>query len=70
MASQEIPSGDGVKNISIPRSDAYEKIATTLQILYQASFKFSPSLCLKLRTSLSGVLTMIGELAMRAKKMI
>ena len=35
-----------------------------LQILYEASFKFSPSLCLKLRTSRSGVLTTIEGLAM------
>ena len=34
-----------------------------LQILCQASFRFSPSLCLKLRTSWSGVLTIIGGLA-------
>ena len=27
MATQEIPSGNGIKNISIPRSDAYIKIA-------------------------------------------
>ena len=33
--------------IPIPHSRA-------LQILYQASFRFSPSLCLKLRTSFSG----------------
>ena len=26
MATQEIPSGNGVKNISVPRSDAYIKI--------------------------------------------
>ena len=60
MATQEIPSGK-------PRSSAYIKIAEkngsrllpgrsilSMQILYQASFKFSPSLCLKLRTSFSG----------------
>ena len=67
MATQEISSGNGIKNISIPRRDAYIKIAKrievdcflvdlfcALQILYQASFIFSPSLCLKLRTSFSG----------------
>ena len=67
MATQEIPSRNGIKNISIPRSDAYIEIAKkngsillsgrsilSMQILYQASFRFSPSLCLKLRTSFSG----------------
>ena len=67
MATQEISSGNGIKNISIPRSDAYIKlrrrtevdgflvdIFCAFQILDQASFRFSPSLCLKLRTSFSG----------------
>ena len=83
MATQEIPSGNGIKNISVPRSSAYIKIAerngsrllsgrSILSIAnsYQASFKFSPSLCLKLRTSFSGVLITVKGLAMTAKQAI
>ena len=67
MATQEIPSGNGVKDISIPRISAYMKIAekngsrllpgrSILSIANstQASFRFSPSLCLKFRISFSG----------------
>ena len=67
MATQEVPSGNGIKDISVPRSSAYIKLRrrtevdcflvdlfSALQILYQASFRFSPSLCLKFRISFSG----------------
>ena len=63
MATQEIPSGNGIKDISIPRINTYIKIAEKngsrllpgRSILSIAiSFRFSPSLCLKFRTSFSG----------------
>ena len=67
MATQKVPFGNSIKNITVPRSNAYIKIAKengsrllpsrsiwALQILYQASFRFSPSLCLKFRISFSG----------------
>ena len=66
MATQEVPSVNSIKDISVPRSSAYIKIAkknisrllpggSILSIaIYQAYFRFSPSHCLKFRISLSG----------------
>ena len=67
MATQEIPSGNGIKDISVPRSRAYIKIAEKNRsrllpgrsILSIANsipsiFQIFPSLCLKFRTSFSG----------------
>ena len=45
-----------------------EDLYWALQILCQASFKFSPSHCLKLRISCSGVITRIGRLAIMTEK--
>ena len=66
MATQKVPFGNSIKNIMVPRSNAYIKIAkknisrllpggSILSIaIYKAYFRFSPSLCLKFRISLSG----------------
>ena len=63
MATQEVSSGNSIKDISVPGSYAYIKIAkeTGSRLLPSRfilsianSFRFSPSLCLKFRISFSG----------------
>ena len=67
MATKEVPLGNGIKDISVLRNSTYIKIAKNNRsrllpgrsILSIANsipsvFKFSPSLCLKFKTSFSG----------------